>query len=371
MPARTVLYIVSTLQKGGPVRQLFNLIKYLDRWQFLPHVLTLSAEPKDSLLGEFMRIDVPVSSLGLGRLAGFIRARHLIADYIAKLAPAIVHSCGFRADLFSAGLDYSVHTVATVRAHPFEDYVCEYGCLGRFIMAPLHLKALRKIEKPVFVSRTLSEKLSKKYGIAFGCIQNGADTEIFFPAADEQKQQIRNQLGLPLKHRLFIAAGNLSQGKDPLCVAQGFLKAAIGDATMIFAGDGPLRQKLNLLCNSGKIIIAGYVKDIRPWLWASDFLVSGSHSEGLPNAVLEAMACGLGCILSDIPPHREILDYNPQAGTLFTAGNPEHLAEAIRRIMETPYDTGRQAALGIIKNHLNAQRMSSQYQALYKTILHS
>ena len=369
MSARTVLYIVSVLRRCGPIRQLFNLIKYLDHRQFLPEVLTLSAEPKDSLMDEFIRMEVAVSSLRLSRFASLIRARRLISDYISKHTPDIIHSSGFRADLFSGWFNHRVHTVATVRNYPFEDYAYNFGWLGRHLMAPLHLRILRRIEKPVLVSRSLSERLLQEHGTAFDFVQNGADQDTFFPVADEQKRQIRSQLGLPPEHRLFIVVGHLSPRKDPLCVAQGFLRAAIPNATMIFAGDGILRERLNLLCNSENIIFIGKAADVRPYLQASDFLVSGAHSEGLPNAVLEAMACGLPCILSDIPSHREILGYEPQAGIFFSAGNAEQLAEMLRRITEQPYDARQQAALWIIKNHLNAQQMSRQYQALYEKLL--
>lgn len=368
MRGETILYLVSTLQKGGPVQQLFNLIKYLDRGRFLPHILTLSEEPKDSLLDDFLRINVPVSSLMLGRFSALFKAKKLIADYISKISPAIVHSCGFRADLFSAGID-NVNTVSTLRDNPSEDYFSEFGLPGKFIIAPLHLNALRKIKKTVSVSRNLSEELSKKYGIAFDFIQNGIDTEVFYPSSDEQKRKIRIKLGLPLNHKIFICVGNLSKAKDPLCVAEGFLKAAIDNSTMIFAGEGYLRKKIQSLNNSGKIILAGLVKDIRSWLWASDIFISGSHSEGMPNTVLEAMACSLPCILSDIPAHREILEFNPFAGKLFSKGNCEHLSKAIRNLIDTQFEFSKAAALWITENHLNAKRMSMQYQDLYKSVL--
>ena len=64
-----------------------------------------------------------------------------------------------------------------------------------------------------------------------------------------------------------------------------------------------------------------------------------------------------------------MLDYQPQAGTLFPVGNAERLGEAIHRTINQSYKIQRQAALWIIEKHLNAKRMSEQYQALYENLL--
>jgi len=364
-----ILYIVSTLQRTGPIVQELNLIKYLDRQRFSPRILTLSPELQDSLMDEFIRLGIPVSSFGLGQFTSFFRVRRRISNYISEHRPDIVHSSGFRADLFSAWINRTVHTVTTVHGYPFENYAYDFGWIGRHLIAPLHLRMLRRIEKAITVSQTLSERLFKEYGFACDFVPNGVDQEVFFPAEAAHKRQIRSQLGLPPEHRLFAVTGYLSPLKDPVCVAEGFLRAAIPDTTMIFIGDGVLRGRLSLLCKSGRIVLAGRVTNVQTYLQASDFLVSGSHTEGMPTAVLEAMACGLPCILSDIPAHREMLDYQPQAGTLFPVGNAERLGEAIRRITNQSYEVQQQAALWIIEKHLNAKRMSEQYQALYENLL--
>lgn len=364
-----ILYVASTLRKCGPTLQLLNLVKYLDRQHFLPQILTLSPEPQDSLIDDFIRIKVPVSSFGLGHFASFFRAQRRIRDYVSRYNPDIVHSCGFRADLISSQVSHMTHTIATIRGSLFENYTYDFGWVGRYLMAPLHLRALSRIEKPVIVSHALSKKFMQEHGISFDFIPNGVDQEVFFPAATAEKRQIRSQLGLPLEHKLFAVTGYLSPLKDPICAAEGFLKSALPDAKMIFFGEGVLRKALEPLCKSGKIILAGRVTNIQTYLQASDFLVSSSRTEGMPNAVLEAMACGLPCILSDIQPHREILDYQPQAGTLFPVGNAGRLGEAIRRTTAHSYDIQQKAALWIIDNHLNAKHTSGRYQSLYEGLV--
>jgi len=113
----------------------------------------------------------------------------------------------------------------------------------------------------------------------------------------------------------------------------------------------------------------GFVDNVADYLRAADIFVSASLTEGCPNAVMEAMACGLPVILSDIPPHREILSFNEKAGLLFTAGDTESLANAMSKSREMNYSECSSAAVSIISNHFNARTMSLQYQQLYRQML--
>jgi glycosyltransferase involved in cell wall biosynthesis len=111
--------------------------------------------------------------------------------------------------------------------------------------------------------------------------------------------------------------------------------------------------------------MVGFVENVEDYLGAADVFVSASLTEGCPNAVMEAMACGLPVVLSDIPPHREILAFNERAGQAF----PVKDAAALSRILSERAGTGcsepSEAALSIIENHLNARKMSLKYQELY------
>jgi glycosyltransferase involved in cell wall biosynthesis len=131
-------------------------------------------------------------------------------------------------------------------------------------------------------------------------------------------------------------------------------------------GSGALRQEcLNLAAGRTNIRIIGFVDNVRDYLHSADFFVSASLTEGCPNAVMEAMACGLPVILSDILPHREILDYDSRAGLLFSSQNSDSLSNALSKALAIDYEEQASAALDIMANHLNAEVMSAKYQELY------
>ena len=91
--------------------------------------------------------------------------------------------------------------------------------------------------------------------------------------------------------------------------------------------------------------------------------------EGLPNAVLEPLACGVPICVSDIDQHREILDYNSGAGLLFPAKDPGRLSECIDEILQAGKNYYHTNALDIISNKLNAKYMSISYQERYRQVI--
>ena len=178
---------------------------------------------------------------------------------------------------------------------------------------------------------------------------------------------MRSQLGLPLNKRIFISVGILCHRKDPARIIKGFLESqASRTGILVLVGDGPLLEQCGRLVGTrDNIYIAGSVKNIKDYLGAADIFVSASITEGYPNAVLEALSCGLPVILSDIPAHREILAFNEQAGIKFPCGDVTVLSKIFTTIGDVDYSLQSQAALDIVGGHLNAKIMSSKYQQLY------
>ena len=178
---------------------------------------------------------------------------------------------------------------------------------------------------------------------------------------------MRAKLGLPLGSRVGVSVGALSARKDPLTVVKAI--RSIDDASLVvaFLGHGALAADCRrLAAGDSRVRFVGQVADVTPWLRAADFLVSASRAEGLPNAVLEAIACGLPVVLSDIEPHRELLDPVPTAGIAVPVGDEQALARAMARPLPQAERSGvlDPATAGLI----GAERMSRQYQALYERI---
>lgn len=366
---KKILYIVSTLYRSGPTNQLFNLIKYLDREQFEPYLITLTPEPNDSRWDDYAALGVKLYSLNLSRVKGVLLAKRKVKTFIDKIEPDLIHTQGIRADIISSKLNRTAVKVCTVHNHPQYDYVMNYGKILAKIMLYKHITAFKKLDKCIGVSATVEDNLNQLTdNIKTHSIPNGVDTEFFTPITKSQKQDLRKKLSLPENAVIWIASGHLSPLKDPLFLIENWQEAfpSGSENILIFIGNGSLFNKCrDLVENKPYISLQGRVSNVVEFLQAADYFVSASKSEGLPMAVIEALACGLPALLSDIGPHKEVVSMNDQVGEIFKLGDSNSFISAINSILSKDRDVMSKAAIDLIASKLSAQTMSKSYQGIY------
>lgn len=366
------MYIVSTLGRSGPTNQLYGLIKYLDRKEFDPYIVTLSPEPDDSRWADCETLGVHLYSLGLSRLQGFLCAKERIKSLVADIRPDVVHTQGIRGEAISSGLKIKIPKMATIHNMPQFDYIMTYGYIIGSLMCFWHTKILKEISLCIGISEAVSINLEKTYKIKnVVTIQNGVETDIFFPATNDERRLLRRKLNLPLTGNIFISCGYLSKLKDPLFLIDMWIKIfdSKSDNYLVFIGSGNLQEEcIRKSFNSSNIHIAGRINNVPDYLKCGDYFISTSHAEGLPYAVLEAMACGLPVLLSDIEAHKEIIAIAPDAGFCYQLGNGVNFLDMLNKITTVDkYIMGR-ASSEAVYNHFNAKKMSEAYQRSYSDL---
>lgn len=199
---------------------------------------------------------------------------------------------------------------------------------------------LERVDLPVGVSRSICAKLAEtgKCRREPLCVYLSRDTTRFTPAGD--KGEIRARLGRPAQSIAAIYVGGLveSKGMNELAAAAEPLLRRYPGFQLVCVGDGPCRGTMAQLAGrvgrESAVVLPGNVppEEVPLWLQASDFLVLPSYSEGLPQAVLEAMNCGLPVVATRVGGVPEaVLD--GRTGLLVEARNIEQLRDAMERMI--------------------------------------
>lgn len=351
-----VLYITSTLQDSGPINVLKNIILYLDRNLFEPVILTLSPESNDSRKKFFEEIlKVKVISFNLSRITGLMITKKDIDNIVKNQHIDLIHSHCLRADIIASKVK-CIPTLSTLHNHPFLDYGMSFGKIKGFLAAYIHINSIKKISYPISCSKNISKQLNLAYNLNLHYVQNGVDIDEFLPK-DKNTDNIT-----------FISIGGLTVRKDPLTIIKAFKLLNNNKYKLIFLGDGPLKEICVKEARGLNIEFAGFQKEIKTFVERSDYFISSSLSEGLPNSVLEAMSYGLPCILSDIPSHNEFYD-NAETKFVFKPKQHEQLASLLKHIQTFDYKKLSEEQMLIIKLNFTAKIMSDKYQEYYKKAL--
>ncbi|MGH3385986.1 MAG: glycosyltransferase [Nocardioidaceae bacterium] len=181
----------------------------------------------------------------------------------------------------------------------------------------------------------------------------------------------------PANGPVVASVNRLIPLKDPSTVLRAFERAELPHGDLVFVGDGPLRDRLQTdVLHSmvhDRVTVTGIIPRDQVYgvLSTADVFVSASGGEGLPVAVLEAMACECPVILSDIPPHREIAVAAPGV-QLVPVGDVAGFARALWRVLYMP--TADRHELGwdqrqCVSEYFSVRAMNNAYGEIYMTVM--
>lgn len=192
-------------------------------------------------------------------------------------------------------------------------------------------------------------------------VLNGVDTSCFSPG---DKLAARRALGLPEAARLVGTAGRLEsvKGQDLLVDAMAKLP---GDIELAIAGEGSCRASLESQARAlgvgERVRFLGHVEDTATFYRALDLFCLPSRAEGLPLSLLEAQACGIPALVTDVGGMREVL---APSSCAVAPDDSAGLADAIGRMLATSRDAPAADPRSFIVERYDVRHMVDAYRAL-------
>ncbi len=237
----------------------------------------------------------------------------------------------------------------------------------------LALPLLRRLDRVVALSREIQDELTA-HGFTPGQIVQipmGVDVDRFVPAVEPGAA--RDQAGLGPETVLYVGRLDPQKGLEDALAAWAQVTARRPAAQLVLVGDGPSRCTLEAqaraLSLEGRVRFLGLRRDPEILLQGSQVFLFPSRSEGMPNALLEAMATGLPCVATRIGGNSDLVQHGV-TGLLTPPGDAEALADALLALLEDRAlrkRLGASARSAVIEGY-GMDRIVSRYAELYATL---
>lgn len=362
---RPVLQLRSSAGLYGADNVVLSLVPALASHGFEPTLLCLQNPLHDEqpMLERARALRLPVRMLPCsGRLD-----RRTIASvrvHLKAQPDAIVHVHDYKSAFYAfLARGFGRQPIVATCHGPFADH----GALALYHRIELALT--RRADRVCAVSAALEQELQAR-GVAASrvvLIENGIDTLRFRPGVAPMDLAAR---GVPPGRRVIGTAMRLAEEKNPVGLVEAYAAArsGFGHCALVVAGDGPLRgamqARAQALGVADELHLLGACRDLERFYAALDVFVLPSFSEGLPLALLEAMACERPVVASAVGQVPQVLA-GLEAG-LVAPGDVPALAQALRAAITQPPAAAplRQRVI----ERFSVQRMAADYAAVYEQL---
>jgi glycosyltransferase involved in cell wall biosynthesis len=363
-----IAFFAPLLTTGGTQRHLQQVLRLLDPARFAARVYTL--RPGGEVEAELRSDGVDVRSLEVGcRLTTprAVRAMLAAARAIRAEGEHVVHGYQWRPALVGA-------IVGRLAGVPLV-LGSKRSLTGDDGRARLAWRVLaRRVDTIVVNADAIrAEAEAQRVRARWAVVPSGVDVERFDQGvpAEEAKQA----LGLEPARPVVGTVGRLEERKGHaqlLLATRTMLRLANGlRPQVLIVGDGPLRHDLARQAAELGVLesvrFAGQLDDVRTALSAMDVFVLASNAEGMPNALLEAMAARRPVVATAVGGMREVVN-SERTGVLVPPQDPDALGRAIVALLADPVRARRlgDAAQSCVAREFSARAMVARLERLYE-----
>ncbi len=354
----TVLHCIPTMGGGGAERQLAYLVRELRRFGWNAHVAVVGRGPNwDRLVDSGAVVhELPLRSSYDWRALGAVRR------VVREVRPDIIQAWLFQMEVL-AGLS------AVVTRTPW--IFSERASALAYAPGPRNLvrRGMARLATAVVSNSAAgdaywSDTIARRFVVPNGLPLAEIDAT---PCA------VGDALPSPSGRPLVLFAGRFDEQKNIRTLLAAFdLVLGRHDVQIVCCGEGPLREEADAWARvraaDGQAMVRGYLPNLWAVMKSAAAVVSPSLFEGSPNVVLEAMACGVPLVVSDIPEHRELLD--ERSALLVRPLSATELAAAVEAVLCDPISA--RARAGIARDRATSYSLSAmaqRYDDVYREIL--
>jgi glycosyltransferase involved in cell wall biosynthesis len=218
-------------------------------------------------------------------------------------------------------------------------------------------------------------------------VPNGIDTDQFKPASAAEKRELRREAGHDVAGPVLLFVGYFSHDKQPRLLFDAWIKLLERhhiDATAWFVGAtksnyfevderiaNGMQAEAAARGRANQLIFTGPVHEVQRYFRLADVFVLPSRREGLPVALMEAMACGLPCVASRLPGATDTLIDDGVSGRLVPPEDVDAFTDAMAALLEDP---ARAAAMGeaarqVVLDRFASDRIAARWLKTYESVL--
>jgi len=364
-----IVFIIDSLRRNGTQRFLTHLARRLHDLGYIQTVIVLNNAVDSDIEQALSSVGCVITYIGKRNLLLAGLGWWRLVAMLRRMKPDIVMTMLDFADTLgrpAARLAGTRALVTSIRA--------------RNLAKPLWRRWLDRktvvwADKVIFNSKEVVPYAREKEGVReeqVVVIPNGVDD--LRARSGVLRNDYRKKLDLAPTTSLIGWVGRLTPQKN----LPAFLQACARLSTtrpwrVLVVGDGPERDRMQTLAHDvdldDRLIWVGSRADVEGWLAAMDVFVHTADFEGMPNAVMEAMAMGLPVVVSDVDGNRELVRDGVN-GYLLAPGDVISFARRIDEVIDNPDLAGRvgEQAHHDVLEHFDMPRMINAYHQLFLSL---
>lgn len=345
MPRLSIVHTEASLGWGGQEIRILSEAAGLIR---RGHEVRLLCPPEARIFAEAPARGIPAEGLAIGRknLRGVLAMRRWLAAHRVDVVNTHSSTDSWLAALACATTPHAPPIVRTRHiSAAIPDNLATRWLYGRATHAI------------VTTGEKLREQLVRDNGFdpaRIVSVPTGIDTTRFVPG---NRAEARARLGFSTDAAIVGIVATLRSWKGHRYLLDAFAQLARSDARLVIVGDGPQREaivtRIGELGLSDRVTMAGNQSDVVPWLQSFDaFALPSYANEGVPQAILQAMLCGVPVVTTDVGSIGEAIA-DGDTGLVVPPKEVTPLAAALARLLD---DAGLRSRLGARAREVASQR---------------